>query len=185
MNKMRIKTYSILFLFLIPVSICNDDFDKETIDPITDNELKDENRPFMKDYLDDEVNSNFIKRNLSILKSISMQLPMLYKRAPSSAFFGMRGKKEQGRGAPSGFLGVRGKKNDNFIESESDYNIENDEENLSDYMDSYIARQMNKRHPTGFVGMRGKKSETPESIQKRVPVTGFFGMRGKKEPMVS
>lgn len=91
----------------------------------------------------------------------------------------MRGKKEQIRG-PSGFLGVRGKKNYNYIESDSENNIDEP----SDYMDEYYESQV-KRKPQGFVGLRGKKSETPEFIKKRVPVTGFFGMRGKKEPFVS
>lgn len=106
----------------------------------------------------------------------------MFKRTPSSSFFGMRGRKRQDR-APSGFLGVRGKKNDNYIESEPEYSDEN--VNVDDYLDEYLASQVNKRKPQGFVGLRGKKSETPEFIQKRVPVTGFFGMRGKKEPLVS
>lgn len=102
------------------------------------------------------------------------------KRAPSSGFFGMRGKKSDDvndlsndmtkdiidKRAPSGgFFGMRGKKNDGDADDDS-VNID-------------------KRAPSGFMGMRGKKEMYDGmSSEKRAPSPGFFGMRGKKGPIV-
>jgi hypothetical protein len=83
------------------------------------------------------------------------------KRAPSQAFFGMRGKKfgdydlggsMSDKRAPKGFLGMRGKKSgtDSFDDEEID------EPQVFDY--NYNAYERNdKRAPSGFMGMRGKK----------------------------
>lgn len=103
------------------------------------------------------------------------------KRAPSSGFFGMRGKKNDAddtnllsneiskdaidkRAPSSGFFGMRGKKNDD---------VDDDSVNID------------KRAPSGFMGMRGKKEMYDMlSSEKRAPAPGFFGMRGKKGPIV-
>lgn len=64
MNKMKIKNFSLfLFLFLIPVSICNDNFIKDaSTNSIKDNELQNDERTFLKDYWD-EVEVKILKRN--------------------------------------------------------------------------------------------------------------------------
>lgn len=114
--------------------------------------------------------------------------PELHKRAaPSSAFFGVRGRRQD---RPSGFLGVRGKKNDNYDYSSEDELNPTYNDNDFILFDEYFEEQHGKRKPQGFVGLRGKKSEeeTPDFVpQKRVPVTSFFGIgaRGKKEPLTN
>lgn len=106
------------------------------------------------------------------------------KRAPSSGFFGMRGKRFYGndgseddilsKRAPSaGFFGMRGKK---WVDDSDVNGNEEDEFQLGE----------EKRAPSvGFHGMRGKKDVSnvlDEVNEKRAPSAGFFGMRGKKGP---
>lgn len=114
------------------------------------------------------------------------------KRAPTQAFFGMRGKKfSDYKRAPSGFLGVRGKKDDFEDQSDEDLQAELYREllvereriaNLMEDMEDYIVEDKDKRKPSGFVGLRGKKSVDNDDYyeyEKRAPM-GFQGVRGKK-----
>lgn len=111
------------------------------------------------------------------------------KRAPSQAFFGMRGKKYyDNKRAPSGFMGVRGKKhnieyqeNDDDLQAELFRDLQQEREKIAGLVKSYIEGK-EKRKPSGFVGLRGKKSVSNEDyyeFEKRAPM-GFQGVRGKK-----
>lgn len=113
------------------------------------------------------------------------------KRAPSQAFFGMRGKKyyDNKRG-PSGFLGVRGKKSDyddqaaNDLQAELYRDLQREREKIASLVRGYVGDydEKVKRKPSGFVGLRGKKSVNNDDYfetEKRAPM-GFQGVRGKK-----
>lgn len=138
------------------------------------------------DYNDIENNVQFFE-NIANDKSLLNELNQIYdlesdeynKRAPSSGFFGMRGKKlfddteydnnenseSMEKRAPSGFLGMRGKK-------------------FTDYL--YETPDNDKRAPMGFLGMRGKKDVSSEmDMVKRSSLAGLFGIRGKKQPLNS
>lgn len=133
------------------------------------------------------------------------------KRAPSQAFFGMRGKKYFDlKRAPASFYGVRGKKDANDdLQAELYRDLQNERDKIANFVEDYMDEK-DKRKPSGFVGLRGKKSVSNddyldyekrapmgfqgvrgkksehtnfiESSEKRAPVSGFFGMRGKKQP---
>lgn len=111
------------------------------------------------------------------------------KRAPSQAFFGMRGKKYlDGKRASASFYGVRGKKNnydqdlsDDDLQAELYRDLQNERENIANLMEDYVDEK-DKRRPSGFVGLRGKKSVSNDDYldyEKRAPM-GFQGVRGKK-----
>jgi hypothetical protein len=111
------------------------------------------------------------------------------KRAPSQAFFGMRGKKYYGdKRVPSGFFGMRGKKSSYEEPSEDDLQAElyqdllMERARIADLMDEFMDDEKQKRKPSGFVGLRGKKSVSNDDYfeyEKRAPM-GFQGVRGKK-----
>ena len=109
------------------------------------------------------------------------------KRAPSQAFFGMRGKKYYGeKRAPSGFYGMRGKKNEyerteDDLQAELFHDLEEERSKIADLLEDYMDEK-EKRKPSGFVGLRGKKSVNNDDyfdFEKRAPM-GFQGVRGKK-----
>lgn len=172
--KIKMKSFHIVILLLIPLTNCNSDFDEQ-------NEISSYNHRFSRGSGEDK----YIDGQDSSLNNANTENEFnddiaLNKRAASPSFYGVRGRRQD---RPSGFLGVRGKKSNNYIENEYDAATYND----NDFYDEYLDEQQQKRKPQGFVGLRGKKAaeETPDFvIAKRVPVTSFFGIgsRGKKEP---
>ncbi|KAL7035754.1 hypothetical protein ACKWTF_008544 [Chironomus riparius] len=130
-------------------------------------------------------------------------------RAPSSGFYGVRGKKDYDddwfmneneiysqqmpKRAPYGFVGMRGRKrydynyrpsfvdNDDF-QAELYQELQKEREMLAALMEDYNDER-DKRKPVGFIGSRGKKSIDNDDYfdmdEKRSPM-GFTGVRGKK-----
>ncbi|KAG5679984.1 hypothetical protein PVAND_009519 [Polypedilum vanderplanki] len=126
-------------------------------------------------------------------------------RAPSSGFYGVRGKKyyydddddewmteNEFKRAPSGFVGMRGRRYDynyqpSFIDND-DYQaqlyheLQKEREMLAALIEDYYNADRDKRKPVGFIGSRGKKSVNNDDYfddEKRSPM-GFTGVRGKK-----
>jgi len=103
----------------------------------------------------------------------------IWKRAPSTGFYGMRGKKApsasfygvRGKKGPTGFLGVRGKK-EHLVSPADLVSMENfygdmwakgdglmNKEKVNEYTDAQYALAAEKRVPAeGFMGLRGKRS---------------------------